>query len=203
MLKSCSPSLPPSHHQLLRHKPTMAVRCAMMMAGPARMGRLLRPSLAALPSVARFASLSSEGQSILDHLLKIELDAEGYYKEMAAKAKNDGFRTIFSMLANEEAKHTEWVKHLAQSGELSPAVQLNRSLLVCRSSEDTTALVFCPYYTQWRSSSAATPHPHPHPGAAPSRTSILYPLYLAVFLFVVLRCQRCGALLSPCPLLFV
>lgn len=78
---------------------------------------------------ARFATLSAEGQTILDLLLKTELDAEAYYKEMAAKAKNEGFRNIFAMLAKEEAKHMEWIKQLAKDGELGSTMKLNKTLL--------------------------------------------------------------------------
>lgn len=78
----------------------------------------------------RFAgTLSAEGQTILDLLLKTEVDAESYYREMAEKSKNEGFRNIFTMLAKEEAKHTEWIKQLAKDGELGAAVKLNKNLL--------------------------------------------------------------------------
>ena len=115
-----------------------------VVARPIAVARPFQPfPFAALRVPARFASgLSEEGQTILDLLLKNESEAEGFYKEMAAKAKNDGFRNIFNMLAQEEAKHTEWIKNLAQDGELGSTVKLNKSLLVrlllgVVSSEDT------------------------------------------------------------------
>eukprot|EP00906_Rhabdomonas_costata_P001530 RCo002537 len=108
----------------------MSFRPGMMMVRAAARSAMAPRALraVALPSV-RFASLSSEGQTILDHLLKTEMDAEAYYKEMAEKAKNQGFRNIFTMLAKEEAKHTEWIKQLAQDGELGSAVKQNKTLL--------------------------------------------------------------------------
>jgi rubrerythrin len=76
------------------------------------------------------STLSAQGKSILDHLLKTESDAEAYYRDLATKAKNDGFRNIFLMIAKEEAKHTEWLSSLAKDGgALGAAVLLNQTLL--------------------------------------------------------------------------
>jgi rubrerythrin len=78
----------------------------------------------------RWASLSVQGQSILDHLLKTESDAEAYYLDLASKAKNEGFKNIFLMVAKEEAKHTKWLLGLAKDGRaLGATVSLNKSLL--------------------------------------------------------------------------
>ena len=74
--------------------------------------------------------MSAASHTILEHLLKTEGSAEGLYKEMAEKAKGEGFRTIFTMLAREEAKHTEWIKQLARDGFLGPAVKHNDEILV-------------------------------------------------------------------------
>jgi len=73
--------------------------------------------------------MSAASHTILEHLLKTEGSAEGLYKEMAEKAKGEGFRTIFTMLAREEAKHTEWIKQLARDGFLGPAVKHNDEIL--------------------------------------------------------------------------
>jgi rubrerythrin len=79
----------------------------------------------------RMYSLSPEGQTILDHLLKTEEDAEDFYRELAAKAKNEGFKNIFLMLVKEEQKHKEWLKTLAADSKnsMASAVKLNRTLL--------------------------------------------------------------------------
>jgi len=79
----------------------------------------------------RLYSLSPEGQTILDHLLKTEEDAEDFYRELAAKAKNEGFKNIFLMLVKEEQKHKEWLKALSadSASAMASAVKLNKTLL--------------------------------------------------------------------------
>ena len=68
---------------------------------------------------------------MLGFLIKTEGDAKDYYLELASKATDEGFRTIFEMLAKEEAKHVEWMKALAQNGgPLGMAVHSRPSFLV-------------------------------------------------------------------------
>lgn len=74
--------------------------------------------------------LSAERNTILELLLKTESNAEALYTELSQKALSEGFRTIFGMLAREEAKHTEWIRQLARDGALGPAVKQNDEILV-------------------------------------------------------------------------
>ena len=62
------------------------MRCGASVMATRAFGR---PVMA--PQQVRFyaASLSGENKSILDHLLRTEIDAKDYYTEMAAKAKNE------------------------------------------------------------------------------------------------------------------
>lgn len=44
-------------------------------------------------------------------------DGEEYYRELAAKAPNAGFKYIFTMLADEELKHYRAIEDMHSSGE--------------------------------------------------------------------------------------
>jgi len=90
---------------------------------------IIVPRKALATAASGGSGLSPQDQTILEHLLKAEDCAESYYREMAAKAKNEGFRNIFLMIAKEEAKHTEWLQALAKDGVLGAAVKLNKSFL--------------------------------------------------------------------------
>jgi rubrerythrin len=50
--------------------------------------------------------------NIFDFAIEMEKDGEKFYREMAAKTNNSGFKTIFNMLADDEVKHGEIVKQM-------------------------------------------------------------------------------------------
>ena len=102
-------------------------RPTLRVSGPLS---VIAPWKALATAASGGSGLSPQDQTILEHLLKAEDCAESYYREMAAKAKNEGFRNIFLMIAKEEAKHTEWLQALAKDGVLGAAVKLNKSFLV-------------------------------------------------------------------------
>ncbi len=54
----------------------------------------------------------------LEIALKMEKDGEIFYREMAGKATNPGFKEIFNQLANDEVKHYQIFKDMRQFGEL-------------------------------------------------------------------------------------
>ncbi len=44
--------------------------------------------------------------------MQMEKDGESYYRELAEKSKSEGLKKIFTMLAEEEVKHFEFIKDL-------------------------------------------------------------------------------------------
>jgi rubrerythrin len=61
-----------------------------------------------------------EGGSKMDALelaMKMEQDGENFYRELAEKASNSGFREIFNQLADDEVKHFQLFKSMQQSPE--------------------------------------------------------------------------------------
>jgi rubrerythrin len=60
---------------------------------------------------------STADMGVLDYLLKVEKDGEEYYRGLAAKATNPGFKRILTMLADDEAKHYEAIEDMAHSGD--------------------------------------------------------------------------------------
>jgi rubrerythrin len=49
---------------------------------------------------------------IFEYAMQMEKDGEAYYRQLAEQAGNNGLKTIFSMLADEEVKHYEVVKQM-------------------------------------------------------------------------------------------
>lgn len=54
----------------------------------------------------------------LELAMKMENDGENFYRELAEKAINSGFREIFNQLANDEVKHYQLFKNMQQAPEL-------------------------------------------------------------------------------------
>ena len=63
----------------------------------------------------RFHGTADTG--VLEYLLKVEKDGEEYYRNLANNAPNPGFKYIFTMLADEEAKHYAAIERMQHSGE--------------------------------------------------------------------------------------
>eukprot|EP00667_Euglena_gracilis_P032340 EG_transcript_49403 len=76
-------------------------------------------TLACLRTALRPRYHGTADTGVLDYLLKVEKDGEDYYRELAARAPNPGFKYIFTMLADEEAKHYRAIEELQASGDLS------------------------------------------------------------------------------------
>jgi Uncharacterized conserved protein len=53
----------------------------------------------------------------LELAMKMEQDGENFYRELAEKASNSGFREIFNQLADDEVKHFQLFKSMQQSPE--------------------------------------------------------------------------------------
>ncbi len=49
---------------------------------------------------------------ILEYAIRLESESEAYYRQLAQNEKNKGLETIFTMLANEEAKHGSIIKEM-------------------------------------------------------------------------------------------
>ncbi len=60
--------------------------------------------------------------NIYDYALQMEKDGETFYRELAGKCQSKGMTAIFTMLANEEAKHYNIITQLQNQGEISPLV---------------------------------------------------------------------------------
>lgn len=54
----------------------------------------------------------------LELAMKMEKDGEDFYRDLAQKANNIGFKGIFNQLANDETKHFQLFKSMQQSPEL-------------------------------------------------------------------------------------
>jgi rubrerythrin len=54
----------------------------------------------------------------LELAMRMEQDGANFYRELADKATNPGFREIFNQLANDEVKHYQLFKSMQQSPEL-------------------------------------------------------------------------------------
>uniref|UniRef100_A0A7S4FNN2 Rubrerythrin diiron-binding domain-containing protein n=1 Tax=Eutreptiella gymnastica TaxID=73025 RepID=A0A7S4FNN2_9EUGL len=68
-----------------------------------------------LAQVAR--GYSTVDMDVLDYLLKVEKDGEEYYRGLAEKATNPGFKRILTMLADDEARHYQAIEDMAHSGD--------------------------------------------------------------------------------------
>lgn len=55
--------------------------------------------------------------------LQMEKDGEEYYRELAKKSKNDGLKEIFTMLADEEVKHSQFIEKMQQNKNLPEVVE--------------------------------------------------------------------------------
>jgi rubrerythrin len=53
----------------------------------------------------------------LEIAMKMEMDGEIFYRELAEKASNPGFREIFNQLADDEVSHYEAFKNMQSSPE--------------------------------------------------------------------------------------
>jgi hypothetical protein len=60
---------------------------------------------------------STVDMDVLDYLLKVEKDGEEYYRGLAEKATNPGFKRILTMLADDEARHYQAIEDMAHSGD--------------------------------------------------------------------------------------
>ena len=60
---------------------------------------------------------STVDMGVLEYLLKVEKDGEEYYRGLAAKATNPGFKRILTMLADDEARHYEAIEDMAHTGD--------------------------------------------------------------------------------------
>ncbi len=54
--------------------------------------------------------------NIIDTAIKMEIEGERFYRELAAAAGSEGFKTIFIMLADDEVKHREKFEEIKASG---------------------------------------------------------------------------------------
>ena len=94
----------------------------MMHLAP-RLASTVAPRLASGPMQGRkwvsmgLRAYSTADMGVLDYLLKVEKDGEEYYRGLAAKATNPGFKRILTMLADDEAKHYEAIEDMAHSGD--------------------------------------------------------------------------------------
>jgi|EP00669_Euglena_mutabilis_P006676 rubrerythrin len=66
-------------------------------------------------AVPHFYATADTG--VMEYLLKVEKDGEEYYRKLAKDAGNPGFKYIFNMLADEEAKHYKAIEAMVSSGE--------------------------------------------------------------------------------------
>ena len=55
--------------------------------------------------------------NIYSFALDMEKDSESYYRELADKCTNKGFKNILTMLANEEKKHQQYVLELQEKNK--------------------------------------------------------------------------------------
>lgn len=53
--------------------------------------------------------------NIYKYAMKMELDGEMFYRNLADKAESEGIRNILTMLADEEAKHFETLKRMNEN----------------------------------------------------------------------------------------
>ncbi len=60
----------------------------------------------------------------LELAMKMEQDGESFYRELAEKATNPGFREIFTQLANDEVKHYQLFKSMHQAQESFKATSI-------------------------------------------------------------------------------
>ncbi len=49
---------------------------------------------------------------IFEYAMQMEKDGEAYYRQLAEQTNNNGLKTVFSMLADEEVKHYDVVKQM-------------------------------------------------------------------------------------------
>lgn len=50
--------------------------------------------------------------NIFDYAMQMETESQNYYLNLAKQSKNSGLKTIFNMLADEEAKHCKVVEEM-------------------------------------------------------------------------------------------
>eukprot|EP00667_Euglena_gracilis_P027686 EG_transcript_34476 len=65
----------------------------------------------------RFHGTADTG--VFEYLLKTEKDGEEFYRSLATKTSNAGFKYIFNMLADEEAKHYRAIETMDVSSDLT------------------------------------------------------------------------------------
>ncbi len=59
--------------------------------------------------------------SVFEFAMKMEEDGERFYRELAEGARNEGLKQIFTYLANEEAKHFNLFKGMAEKQDMDYA----------------------------------------------------------------------------------
>ena len=55
------------------------------------------------------------GQEIIELAIRIEVDGEVFYRQLAERSKKDNVRTAFTYLANEEREHAKTFRHIMQA----------------------------------------------------------------------------------------
>ena len=53
--------------------------------------------------------------NIYKYAMKMEIDGENFYRNLADKAESEGIRNILTMLADEELKHFETLKRMSEN----------------------------------------------------------------------------------------
>jgi rubrerythrin len=67
------------------------------------------------PAFIQICRVKGYAMNIYKYAMKMELDGEMFYRNLADKAESEGIRNILTMLADEEAKHFETLKRMNEN----------------------------------------------------------------------------------------